>query len=68
MNSRLRRILFYMVLAAALYGIATFFTDSRAAFVGVFSIGVLIGVTADILFWIHIFTLRSRRRRARHAD
>jgi hypothetical protein len=63
MNPGLKRVLFYMVLAAALYAIATFFTVSRPAFVVIFVVGLTIGVTADLMYLAYLIRLPWRRSR-----
>jgi hypothetical protein len=63
MDPRIARILVYMVLAAALYGIATFFAESQAAFVTIFVVGLSIGITADLMFLTHIVRLPWKRRK-----
>ena len=63
MHRTIRRVLAYMVLAVALYAIATFFTESQTAFVVVFGLGLLIGLTADLLFLSHLILLPWRRHR-----
>ena len=50
MHTAVKRVIFYSVLAATCYGIATFFGDSQAVFVAVFSTGILIGLFADLMF------------------
>ena len=63
MHSAIKRVLIYMVLAAIFYGIAIFFVEGRIAFIGVFVFGLVIGLTAELLFWFHIFRLPWNRRR-----
>lgn len=63
MDPKIARILFYMVVAAILYAIASFFAKSQAAFVAIFVVGLVIGVTADVMFLAHLFHLPWRRRK-----
>jgi hypothetical protein len=63
MNPGLKRILFYMVLAAALYAVATFFTESQAVFVAIFVVGLTIGVAADLMYLAYLIRLPWRRPR-----
>jgi hypothetical protein len=50
-----------MVLAAALYAIATFFAVNQATFVVIFGVGAVIGITADLMFLCHLIRLPWRR-------
>ena len=64
MDARIKRIVAWMLLAAALYVIATFATESRIAFAVIFGAGLSIGLAADLMFLTHLFRLpRNRRRR-----
>ncbi len=62
MHTAVKRVIFYSVLAATCYGIATFFGDSQAVFVAVFSTGILIGLFADLMFCRHLYRVFSSRR------
>lgn len=62
MHSAIKRVLVYTALAAVFYAIAIFFVDSRTAFIAVFSMGLLLGLTAELIFWIHLFRLARKRR------
>lgn len=63
MHKTMKRVLLYMLLAAACYFIATFFTEGRAAFIAVFGFGLLVGLTADLMFLIHLFRVPWDRRK-----
>ena len=63
MHTAIKRVLAYVALACVLYGIATFFVESQVAFVIVFGIGLLIGLTAELMFWAHMFRLTRQRQR-----
>ena len=63
MHRTMKRVLAYMVLAAALYAIATFFTESQTAFIVIFGLGLLIGLAAELLFWSHLILLPWRRHK-----
>ena len=63
MDRYVKRILAYMLLAALLYAIATFFAVSQAAFVAIFGVGLVIGLAADLMFLTHLIRLPWRRRR-----
>ncbi len=62
MHTAVQRVIFYSVLAITCFGIAVFFGDSQAAFVAVFSAGLLIGLFADLIFLRHIYRVFSTRR------
>lgn len=63
MHTAVKRVVFYMLLAVACYGIAIFLGESQAVFVAVFSTGLLIGITAELMFWHHLYRVFSNRRR-----
>ena len=63
MHTAVKRVIFYMVLAVTCYGIAIFLGESQVVFVAVFSIGLLIGLTAELMFWHHLYRVFSDRRR-----
>ena len=56
-------MLLYLALAATFYGIAVFFVEGRTAFIAVFGLGFLISLTAELMFWFHIFRLPWKRQR-----
>ena len=62
MKRALSRVVFYVLLSIACIGIAVVFTESRTAFISVFSLGILFGLTAELLFWDHLYRLFSNRR------
>jgi hypothetical protein len=62
MHSTIKRVVLYLAVAAALYGIATFFVDGRTAFIVVFGLGLFIGLTAELMFWFHLFRLPWKSR------
>ena len=62
MQPRLKRVVFYSVLSPICVSVAIIFTESRTAFVTVFSIGLLIALAADLLFWHHLYRVFSDRR------
>ena len=62
MHTAVQRVIFYSVLAITCFGIAVFFGDSQAAFVTVFSAGLLIGLFADLIFLRHIYRVFTTRR------
>lgn len=55
-------MIFYSLLAIVCIGVAVVFTDSRTAFISVFSLGILFGLTAELLFWDHLYRSFSNRR------
>jgi hypothetical protein len=61
MSPAMIRILLYMVLAAALYAIATFFAVSQTTFVVIFAVGFVIGVIADLMWLAHLVRLPWQR-------
>ncbi len=63
MHSAIKRVLFYVVLSVIFYGITILFVDSRTAFITVCGLGVLIGLTAELIFLFHIFRLPWNRHR-----
>lgn len=63
MSNTIKRVVLYASLAAICYAIAIYWTDSQAAFVGVFVTGAVIGVTADLMFWWHVLRLGFKRHR-----
>jgi hypothetical protein len=65
MHTAVKRVIFYTILAASCYGIATFFGESQAVFVVVFSIGLLIGLAAELMFWRHLYQVFANRTQAR---
>ncbi len=65
MHTAVKRVIFYMVLAAACYGIATVLGESQAVFVAVFSTGLLIGLAAELMFWRHLYQVFANRMQAR---
>ena len=66
MHSTVKRVLFYLVLAATCYGISVFFVANRTAFIVIFVMGLLIGLSAELLFWRHLYLVCSNRRKQRH--
>ena len=63
MHNAIKRVLLYLALAATFYGIAIFVVEGRTAFIAVFVLGLLIGLTAELMFWFHIFRLPWKRQR-----
>jgi hypothetical protein len=59
----MRRILAAMLVGGVLYVLATYFTESRTAFIVVFGIGFAIFVCADLAFIRHLILLPWRRSR-----
>lgn len=62
MRQRMKRVIFYLVLAIACVCVAVLFTESRTAFVAALAVGLLFGITADLLFLHHLFRVWSDRR------
>lgn len=62
MHSAIKRVLVYLALSAVFYAIAIFFVDSRAAFITVFVLGLVLGLTAELIFWVHLFRLSRKRQ------
>ena len=62
MHSTVKRVLLYMLLAATCYFIAVLFTESRSAFIAVFGFGLLVGLSADLMFLAHLIRLPWKRR------
>ena len=62
MNTRLKRIGFYSILAILCISVAVVFAEDRTTFVAIFSIGLLIGLTADLLLWRHLHQVFLNRR------
>ncbi len=63
LHTAVKRVIFYVVLAATCYGIAIFFGESTTVFVVVFSTGLLIALSADLMFLRHIYRVFSNRQR-----
>ena len=59
----IKRVLCYMAVMAALLSIGLYFTDSQTAFVVLFAIGLGFGLVAELLFWIHVFSVAWNRHR-----
>ena len=51
MHKQLNRVVVYALLAITCFGAAVVFTESRLAFISVFSLGVVLVVAADLLLW-----------------
>jgi site-specific recombinase len=61
-HSAIKRVLVYLALSAIFYAIAIFFVDGRTAFVTVFVLGLLLGLTAEVIFWLHLFRVFRKRQ------
>lgn len=62
MHSATKRVLVYLALSAVFYAIAILFVDSQTAFIAVFGLGLLLGLTAEFIFWLHLFRLSRKRQ------
>ena len=63
MHDAIKRVILYLLLTAVCLGIAIYWTESRTAFIGVFAIGLVLGVTAELMFWWHVLRLPFKGRR-----
>ena len=62
MHSRIKRVVLYLALSAASYGIAVLFVDGRTAFFAVFGLGILFGLTAELKLFFHLFRWHRKQR------
>lgn len=61
-HAAIKRVLIYTIVMAMLITIATYFTESRVAFMVTMGVGFAIGALAELTFWIHVIGLPWRRR------
>jgi len=62
MHSTIKRVLIYLALSAIVYAIAIFFVDNQAAIIIIFVLGLVLGLTAELIFWLHLFRLSQKRQ------
>ena len=61
MHSAIRRVLVYMAIMAGCIAVAVWTTETRTAFIAIFATGLVFGVAAELLFWLHIFRVTRHR-------
>jgi hypothetical protein len=62
MHKAIKRVLLYMLIMGTCTVIAINFTETRNQFIAVFGFGLVFGITAEILFWVHIVRVALNRR------
>jgi len=62
MHKAIKRVLLYTLIMGTCTFIAINFTETRNQFIAVFGFGLVFGVMAEILFWVHIVRVALNRR------